>query len=148
MEPSTSTPGLGEEVRTLLESPSSSKDRGVPKLDDRLRALVLSANGRSLPFAHLLWAGGVEVVYFSPRDENKGRLSDDGLLHAKSWRPHLSSAHFVVCDDPVMGRKCLKAMKGRGVKKPPTLLYTLDVSPTQAVDVEVQRKPWWKFWSN
>jgi hypothetical protein len=110
-----------------------------------LKALVISASGRSLPFAHLLWAGGVEVVYFSPRDEKKGQLSDDGLLHAKSWRPHLLPAHFIVCDDPVMGRKCLRAIRNRMRKTKPTILYTLDVSPIQ--EVPIQRKPWWKFWS-
>jgi hypothetical protein len=114
-------------------------------LNDSLQALVISGDGRGLPFAHLLWAGGVEVVYFSPSDEKKGSVSDDGLTHARSWRPHLLSSHFIVCDDVVMGRKCVRAINSRSRTKKPKVLYMVDVVLPQAIPVH--RKPWWKFWS-
>lgn len=114
-------------------------------MDDSLKALVISRGGRGLPFAHLLWAGGVDVVYFSPLDEQKGQVSEDGMIHAKSWRPFISSVHFIVCDDPVIARKCLHAVGARKKAINPKVLFPIDVSAPTVVPV--RRRKWWKFWS-
>lgn len=111
-----------------------------------LQALVISPSGRLLLFAELLYAGAVDVRYYSL--PGSGQYDGDETFEfVKSWRPHLRWADFIVTDSRIVLHKGTAAKFGHKFLYIGRAMQMPGLGSVMVLEEELPEKsPWWKFW--